>query len=414
MEPLQTVTSWPWLKLFLGAMLTSPQTLLTLAGCSTWRKRNPRLTTPTLALLRVIVKLSSLAFHETSLNFWHKVCASKEKKDARMSIRAFFVIVVVFFVFNVVLYNYLQGTSQSATVFFDNAVGTERFLRQVDELGEGSNLRRYSADATALFVAYLSIQATLLVALFSALGWPVFFDVFKKEYAVLMIGLGGVGKTTLINRVFNENGSRTDVTKEYKRETIDRPIDGKKRHVVAIDHVGQDLEDLNARVQSLHAFKNHKIDEVVIMLSIFPLRKVDGEWEFIDDTDEQFSAKQAEFIEKQNEFLFSGLGIGALIGHISGIRKVTVVFNQVDMFFSSDDGRSKSLDCKSVEQAYGDAFPNCMDAIEDAARVYSKRHNKKQYEIERRYASAKLGIEIRIESGTPLRLVVPSDNTYVG
>lgn len=276
------------------------------------------------------------------------------------------------------------------------------------------DISQYSFKNDSVFFSLLGVQATVLVAFLIPGGrWvlPSNFNVAaRKTSNILCIGLGGVGKTTLIKSNLLDNPHSPLKTEKFETYSTTRHINNVLTDIKIHDHEGQDFETLNSDVHEIER-SGQNIDHIIVVVSIFPTSKVGSEW-ILEIPENLGDVANAEIIKDQLARL-SLIGIGGFVLNMPELNRISVIFNQVDEF-RNKDMPPLSFDFEWIQKVYAECFDPLKTQIEEIRGRYELRYNSqkekpssflgrgnsdKRLRVDYHIASIKWGVELDVEAG---------------
>ncbi|MEP2031109.1 MAG: hypothetical protein ABJI96_20615 [Paracoccaceae bacterium] len=177
----------------------------------------------------------------------------------------------------------------------------------------------------------------------------------KYENLVMLLGIGGVGKTTLVKRVTHnpEADNSVETTSAFRlysttREVIvDDPRNGsEKREKIFLgfaDYRGQNIGTLLRGITASKVMKPTSINTVVLVVDLFPADRVLANGKFINLRGEVAQSHPDVARIKENDRFWSEELLQAMLGMLDGsaLQKIIIFINKVDLV-KSQDGRNSS------------------------------------------------------------------------
>lgn len=329
----------------------------------------------------------------------------------------FIVLAAVLIVANGVLWFALdQGKTEAIVTFGDPSsvalFDKETVLSDPAFGADGPKVDQYGR--LSLFLAILGIEATLLVAFLfpgSRFIIPTNLRVgANKQTNVLCIGLGGTGKTTLIENVLMDN--ETDPLTSIKFETYSttRHVRNELTNLTVFDPIGQDWADLVKQVIDLERDKG-VIDHLVIMIGIAGTEPVGAGWQ-LSVPDDLASLTEGSIVSDQRARLREEV-LGPIVYNLVALKRITVLYNQVDLFAERNPG-GMSINLDMVRSTYHACFSTIADQIEEISGKYDERknsdgngkssilkpkHRHERVDLRFLYCSVKWGIALNPDTG---------------
>jgi hypothetical protein len=328
--------------------------------------------------------------------------------------RALFWIVAIsaLFLLNVLLYKMVEGTFAVLTYGDETAVAhyaSTALAPAKDDAQKKdqdpaappqpeSTLNQSTFSPKDIFSLLISIEIALLLAF----GNPIFRAIFSRfshpamgaDLHALCIGIGGIGKTTLIRKYYGKSVADVHTTTKFEYVKLQQPIDNRTCTVSLFDFVGQDFPSLSP---AIHALSNRRID-INLLIIILGLHKVErntssGKY-FVNipgddaERDEMFES----MINEQISQMFTKSTLTMVVNNLPKLERVVVVFNQADLLIMKNERGVTTVDCRNLVNSMKARFVPVTKEIEAAVEVHRDKY-KTGVPIEYRVASIINGIE---------------------
>ncbi len=299
------------------------------------------------------------------------------------------------------------GDPSGIALFEKNAVlsnpGLGTDVPKVDQYGRLS-----------LFLAILGIQATMLGFFFvpgTRLIFPINFGAGAKNKSnILCVGLGGTGKTTLIENSLMDNDSDPSTSLKFEVYSTTRHVRNALTNLTVFDPVGQDWADLVKQVLNLER-NNGVIDHLVVVIGIAETVKDGAEWS-LNVPDKLSDLASGSMVVDQKNMLREEV-LGPVIYNLGALKRVTVLFNQIDIFSKPQPDRFM-IDLELVRETYSSCFASIVGEIKKIVGTYDDRKNQNspqrrkfwnnsdrhsRVELKFHYCSAKWGVALDVKNG---------------
>ncbi len=281
-------------------------------------------------------------------------------------------------IFNVALWYFLdQGTRQAlVTVGDSNDLSLFDDTRVLADPALGVDVPDVQQYGTlSVFLAALGIQATILLAFFTPgtrLIFPTNLSVrSRRKSRLLCIGMGGTGKTTLIENALMDNEDTPTVTQEFSVYSTTRHVNDELSDVVIYDPIGQDWDNL---VRQVILLEQHQgiIDHVVILVGVAEVVAKGDVYEL--QVPENFmELGSASIVSAQNDRLREDV-LGPIIRPLKNLKRVTLMYNHLDVFCERKEGQIR-MDTDYAIRFYSDSFKPLQSEIEKVVESYNENKN---------------------------------------
>ena len=197
-------------------------------------------------------------------------------------------VAVALILLNVLLYRGIEGTFAVLTYGDEDAVAKYASTAHApvgesgSERGPGSSTKGDQVSLTQSTFSpkdILSLLISVEIALLLAFGNPVFRALFSKfahpasgaDLHALCIGIGGIGKTTLIRKYYGKSVADIHTTTKFEYVKLQQPVENRTCTVSLFDFVGQDFPSLSPAIHSLSSRRIH----INLLIVILGLHKVE-------------------------------------------------------------------------------------------------------------------------------------------
>lgn len=212
--------------------------------------------------------------------------------------------------------------------------------------------------ATAFFgYRTIKLKSDLEIKLFS----PEKTHPDEKRNAIIIVGIGGSGKTTLINRIFGENKANPKVaTADYKLFTINESIQGIKYNYYIADCSGQNIGTMTSGLMQEQKRLNSPmtygaINSIIIVVDIAAAPAV---LTAIDPKEVKlnFNTRVQEHLTE-----WSNTALDAIFGltGFNGLKYVCLFINKIDLLEGSPN---------DIENMVRNAYRPLIDRIATISR----------------------------------------------
>jgi 50S ribosome-binding GTPase len=185
----------------------------------------------------------------------------------------------------------------------------------------------------------------------------------EKRNAIVVVGIGGSGKTTLINRLFKENGANpTIATSSYQLFSIEEKVQGIKYNYYIADCSGQNIRTLVSGLMVEQKQLNSPmtygaVNSVVIVVDIAKAPKLAQSID-LSEVERNFDARvQQHLTEWSNTALDSIFGLTG--SSANGLKYVCLFINKTDLL---------KLSSEEIDKKVTDAYRPLIDRISEISR----------------------------------------------
>ncbi len=312
-------------------------------------------------------------------------------------------------VLNMSLYQLIEGTFALFVYGEEYAVSNYSKTKEVSKDDEQLGIdnveisRLYSPKE--IFSLIFSIEVALLIALWKfVIGFVnrIYSPAAGADINALCVGIGGIGKTTLIRKFYGKSTGEIQVTRKFQHVRLLQPIDNQTRSVSLFDFVGQDVPNLIEEVIKLKS-QEVRINMVIFILGLFEVESSKRSGQYCvaspacqSDQDKMFT----RMVKEQKKQIFNSSTLSMIVDNLPGLERIVIMFNQADLLTNNQAGKLV-CDYNHLHETYLKQFEQIIREIEDSAERYREKYNHKPLKIEYRFASILNGIEfVKSEEGS--------------
>ena len=297
-------------------------------------------------------------------------------------------------VFNTILYEILDSTY--AYVVYGDSESIASFRNQ--STTEQPLISNSSFGPNELLSILISFEIAFFLTAFGSPLFRKFRSFFSHPAAeadlnALCIGVGGIGKTTLIRKYYGKSEEGVKKTTRFNHVKFQQPVNNISHTISLFDFVGQDFPSLSPEVNFLSS-KGINMNLLIIILGLHVVKKNKTTGEYVvskpsssTEEGEMFS----EMIEKQKTQIFSKATLEMIVNNLPKLENIIVIFNQADLLIPIEN-EAMTVDCKKLHRDFKCYFKDIMSEIESAAETHRKTYNS-LLPVEYRVASILNGIE---------------------
>lgn len=296
----------------------------------------------------------------------------------------FFVPLVFLIAINIagIAYVFLRDTSARVVLGPENEItrfDKDRVLADGDAQSLQPVIFEVPLDPVKLIASVLMLEAPVLAWL--GLGTWKARLIGRRRRSVALIGEGGVGKTTLLEKHFMNNNDKANMTKQFQPHNINRYKDGQLNTFKFYDTVGQSMADSVRRVLNGER-AGEKVSDIMIMLSLFPVIRESDDWIVVTDTPLK-DLPNSEIVKSQKRKILNLEALDQFLMSLDKLERITILFNQIDLIV----GR-----VEDVEEFCNGVFPEAANVLRELEQRFYKSHGR-SIETPIRYISAENGTE---------------------
>ncbi len=320
--------------------------------------------------------------------------------------KAFFWLIAfaVLIVINIFLYHVIDGTF--AVLIYGDEDAIAKYTNPTppieDSKGAVEPIRKESLSTSSLAPKDIfSILVSIEIALLLAAGNPFFRRLFVRfshpaagaDLNALCVGVGGIGKTTLIRNFYGKSTGDVQKTTKFEYIKLQQPVDNRNCTVSLFDFVGQDFPSLSPAIHSLASRKiNINLLIIILGLHIVDRDHKTGRYSVRNPSNQDEKENMyTEMIKTQTSQIFTKSTLTMIVNNLPELERVAVVFNQADLLIRHTRG-VVNVDCNKLHKTFHDRFKTVLSEIEGAVEVHRNKY-KNAVPIEYHVASIKNGIE---------------------
>jgi GTPase SAR1 family protein len=219
----------------------------------------------------------------------------------------------------------------------------------------------------------------ILVSVILAIVWQTYFHrKLTQKIRVVIIGMGGTGKTTLIRKHFMHNSEEPPPTEDIHTESVTVTYNRKNYEISITDYEGQreklirdELRDAYEAQESIHV--------ILFILSFYPVG-AENSLIILDESRERRREIQNHVLKQVD--IFNIPVINDIITYSKDLHSVYVLLNQMDALYHNDLSQKTYFARQSFQKF-----------IENISHVM-EQHNQNQIEFSILPISAKDNTEI--------------------